>query len=163
ADDLAVLAHVVAIVAAKTALIVHVPDVIGMGLPVHLHVGKKGGAVDALQFDDGTLDAVRLGRRDLRILVLVKLRNVVGNRVLRLVRGFVVGRQHRNALLLDKRQGDIKRAPGNRLIDGTIGWHVDVRGAVVAVDAVHAALIGLVNLRLGGGAVLPHLLGHPAG
>ena len=41
ADDLAVLAHVVAIVAAETALIVHVADVIGMGLPVHLHVGKE--------------------------------------------------------------------------------------------------------------------------
>src|ERR1019366_6256431 len=37
ADDLAVLAHVVAIVAAETALIVHVPDVIRMRLPVHLH------------------------------------------------------------------------------------------------------------------------------
>src|SRR5664279_6627119 len=71
ADHLAVLAHVVTIVAAETALIVHVPDVIGMGLPIHLHVGKEGGAIDALQFNHRTLDAVRLGRRDLRVLVLV--------------------------------------------------------------------------------------------
>src|SRR5271157_3615580 len=48
ADRLAFLAHVVVIVAAEAALIVHVPDVVGMGLPGHLHGGKERGAIDAL-------------------------------------------------------------------------------------------------------------------
>src|ERR1039458_8841892 len=47
ADDLAFLADVIAIVAAETALIVHVPDGIGMGLPVHLHVGGYGDTCQA--------------------------------------------------------------------------------------------------------------------
>src|ERR1019366_2034634 len=162
ADDFAILADVIAIVAAEAALIIEMANVVGMGLPVYLHGGKERGAVDALQFDDSSFDAVHLGRCDLRILVLVELCNRGGNRVLRLVRGLVISRQHRDALLLDKRQGSIDGAPAHRLVHGSIGRHVDVRGAVVAVDAVHAALLGLVNLGLGEGGVLRHVLGHPA-
>ena len=78
-DDLAVFAHVVAIMAAEAALVVHVPDVVGMRLPVHLHVGEESGGVDALQFGDCTLDAVRFGRSELGILVLVELGDVGGD------------------------------------------------------------------------------------
>ena len=78
----------------KQPVIVEVSDVVGMRLPVHLHVGKERGAVDALQLRHCALDAVGFAGGDLRILVLVELVDVVGNRLLRLVAGLVVGGQH---------------------------------------------------------------------
>ena len=50
ADDFAVLADVIAIVAAEATLEVEMPDVVGMRLPVQLHVRKERRAIDALQF-----------------------------------------------------------------------------------------------------------------
>src|SRR5271157_3509099 len=41
ADDPAVLADMIAIVTAEAARIIHVPDVVRMGLPVDLHRGEK--------------------------------------------------------------------------------------------------------------------------
>src|SRR5208337_4573139 len=65
ADDPAFLAHVVAIVAAEASLEVKVTDIIGMRLPVELHLGEEGGAIDALQLGYGRLDAVGLAGSDL--------------------------------------------------------------------------------------------------
>ena len=69
ADNLAVLADMIAIMAAETSLEIEMPDVVGMSLPVHLHVGEKCSAIDALQFRNGAVDAVGFAGGDLRILL----------------------------------------------------------------------------------------------
>src|SRR5689334_23373726 len=53
ADDFAVGAHVLAVVAAEAPGKVEVANVVGVSLPVNLHFGEGRGAIDALQLSDG--------------------------------------------------------------------------------------------------------------
>jgi len=50
--DLAVFADMVAIVAAEAAGKIEMPNIVGMVLPVHFHVGEESGAIDALELGD---------------------------------------------------------------------------------------------------------------
>jgi hypothetical protein len=61
ADDAPVFADVVAIVAAEAAGKIHVPDIVGMSFPVHLHLRKYRGVVNALQLSYGRTDSIGLG------------------------------------------------------------------------------------------------------
>src|SRR5215472_1998428 len=51
-QHLAVRADMLAIVTAEAAIEVEMPDVVGMGLPVQLHLRKRCLPVDALQFSN---------------------------------------------------------------------------------------------------------------
>src|SRR5579864_8615754 len=53
ADDLAVGADVLAVMAAKAAVVVVVPQIVGMCLPVQLHLGKRRALKDCLNLGDG--------------------------------------------------------------------------------------------------------------
>jgi hypothetical protein len=55
-DDLTFRTDVLAVVAAEATVGIKVPDVVWMGLPVHLHLGKSRTAIDALDFIDCIAD-----------------------------------------------------------------------------------------------------------
>ena len=82
--------------------------------------------------------------------------------LLRLCFGRIHLAQHGHALLLDERQVGRDVALRHRVVEGIVGLAEDVRGPVVAVDAVHAALLGardLLGRQLG---VDRDVLGHLA-
>ena len=56
ADELARVAHVLAVVAAEAAGGIEVADVVRVRLPVGLHFREEVGLVDALDFADGPFD-----------------------------------------------------------------------------------------------------------
>ena len=70
---------------------------------------------------------------------------------LRFVGSLVVGGQYLHTLLLDEWQSRVNTASGDTAIDRQIGRRVNVRRAIVAVDAIHAAFAGLVDLRRASG------------
>src|SRR5664279_1467346 len=156
ADDLAVLADVVAIVTAETAWIEHVPDIVGMGLPIHFHVWEEGGFVDALQLGDGGIDLLGFRGCDLGILILVELGNFRGYGLEGLVLRLVIGDEGLDSLRLDKRKPDVDGAGRHSAVHREVRGSEDVRGTAVAVDAVHFAFRAAVNLRLRERAVLAH-------
>jgi hypothetical protein len=51
-NHLPIRAHVVTIVTAETSAEIQVPDVVGMSLPIHLHLGKCRPLIDFLHFID---------------------------------------------------------------------------------------------------------------
>ena len=72
----------------------------------------------------------------------------------------IVGGQDGDRLLLDEGQGHVDAADQQRRIDGAVGRSVNVRRAIVAVDAVHALRRGLGDLRVGELRILGVVLGH---
>src|SRR6185437_5864887 len=55
-DDFTLSAYMLSVVAAETSWIVKVADVVRVGLPIHLHIGKHSALVDALYFVHGVAD-----------------------------------------------------------------------------------------------------------
>lgn len=55
-NNLAVVADVLSIMAAKASWCVKVTDVVGVRPPVHFHVGKDGGLVDVPKIGNGSVN-----------------------------------------------------------------------------------------------------------
>src|SRR5215467_8481984 len=56
AHNLAIGADVLTVMTAEAAVEIEMPDVVGMGLPIQLHLGECRALVDGLQFVDGVAD-----------------------------------------------------------------------------------------------------------
>src|SRR5690348_18352868 len=77
ADDSAIATHVLPVVATEAAIEVVMPQIVGMGLPVHLHFGKLRVLEDLLQFGNGIADFEFLAFRNVGILALVEIINAL--------------------------------------------------------------------------------------
>src|SRR5512146_1499389 len=148
ADDLAILAHVVAVMAAKTTLEIEVADIVRMGLPAHLHLRKDAAAEDALEFGDHCLNLRLFGFRDVRVLFVVESGDFRGDRLHRFVGGLVVGGQYLDSLGFGERERSVDTVRSQRLIDGAVGRHVNMSGTVVAVHASHTLGLQLCKSSL---------------
>src|SRR5687768_7719687 len=78
-DRRAVGALVAVVVTAEAAGKVLVADVVGVGAPAHLHVGKHVAAVDLLQRAGRGLDLPAVRAEGVRVLLLVERRQVPGD------------------------------------------------------------------------------------
>src|SRR6478672_3164745 len=72
-NDSAVAAHMLAVVAAEAAIEVIMAEIIGMGLPVKLHLGEGGVLENLLEFGDGVTDFQLLGFCDAGIFAFVEI------------------------------------------------------------------------------------------
>ena len=96
------------------------PDVIGMGFPVHFHRREKVSFVDALQLSDSFGDAACLCGGDLRIFVRIEFGDLLRNGLLGLIMRLVGSGQCLDALRFDKRQAGINTARSHASVDGEI-------------------------------------------
>ncbi len=69
ADDFAVSADVVAVMATEASRSIEVTNVVGVRLPVDVHLGEERRAEDSLQLLGRSLDCIRLRAGDLGILL----------------------------------------------------------------------------------------------
>jgi hypothetical protein len=72
ADDASIGADVLAIVAAEAAAEVIVAQVVGMGLPVQLHLWERGALEDLLHFGHGVANFELLGLGDVWVFAFVE-------------------------------------------------------------------------------------------
>src|SRR5919112_3711487 len=80
ADDAPVVGLVLAVVAAEAALIIEVAQVVGVRLPVGLHLGEVVGLVDALHLRDGRAHRVAFLRVEVWVVLPVETFEVACNR-----------------------------------------------------------------------------------
>ena len=101
-DHLTIPAHVLAPVATEASRVVEVPEVVGVGLPVHFHFGKDVGLVQPLHLGDSGLDRLALAGVEMGILGVVEIAQLRGDPFPRRLRGGVVFGQDLDRLPPDK-------------------------------------------------------------
>lgn len=153
-DDFAFRTDVVVVVAAKAAVEVEVADIVGMSAPVDLHFREKRQLVDVLDFIDGAMNLRLLGLAEVGVLGGIEIANGFGDALHRGTGRVVLAGERGDGLLLEEGQRDIEAVSGDGAIHGEFGGSVDVGGAVVAIDAIHAALAGFGDLVPGEFGVL---------
>jgi hypothetical protein len=78
-NDLSVIAHMFAIVTAKTTREIEVPNVIRVRLPIYLHLGKDVGLKDSLQLCGCALNRIAPLRVQVRIVVAIEVIDMAGD------------------------------------------------------------------------------------
>jgi hypothetical protein len=121
-------------------------SIVGEGAPVHAHFWKVVLAVDALQFVDRRVDGPVVLRQDLGVRVAIEGEHLFGDRSLSFLGRFVGLLQNLHGDRLDARQRGVDAARAQQLIETLAGRTEVVRGAIVAVQAVHASHFRLVDL-----------------
>ena len=71
--NFAIRAHVLAVVAAEATHEIEVPEIIRMGLPIHLHFGKRCAPENCLHFPNRILNVCLLASGQSGILARVKI------------------------------------------------------------------------------------------
>ena len=142
-DAGAVFGHVVAIVAAEAAGILLVADVVGMSSPGDFHVREHILAVQTVQFLSGIFHERGFFGEDFGMLAAIEGFELLRNLDSRFILGVVGILQQRQAFLVDEGQRGADDARGHGAVDGFFRGDEGMRGAVVAVDAVHHAPLAL--------------------
>ena len=73
ANDPAVAAHMLAVVATEAAIEIIMAEIIRMSLPVQFHLGEGGVLKNLLEFSDGVTDFQLLGFSDAGIFAFVEI------------------------------------------------------------------------------------------
>jgi nitrate/TMAO reductase-like tetraheme cytochrome c subunit len=94
------LIRVVTVVASEASRVAHVPNMVRMRSPGHLHLGKHVVRIDIDQFVGRNLYDIRLSRIHVRISRLVVVHQLCGNLLLCFVGRFVISLQQFQRLLL---------------------------------------------------------------
>src|SRR5258708_32285489 len=89
-NNLARIADVLTIMAAKAPLGIEVADVVWMSLPISLHLREKVSLKEALGFGNGRFDPFGLLRINIRIIRAIEIIQARGNRFQRFVSGMIL-------------------------------------------------------------------------
>ena len=111
AHNLAISAHVLAVVTPKAAAEVKVSHVVGVSLPVELHFGEGSALENLPYFGDSVANFQLLRFRHVRIFVLVETLHAGGDALHGSVGRGVSAGENRDRLLLDEGEGNVE-APG---------------------------------------------------
>ena len=121
-------------------------NVVGVGLPVGLHLREEVGLEYALHLCHRALDRLLLLRIHVGIVRAIEVIQTGSNRVHPVRRGSVLTTQDFHSFSLEIRYRGIQPASREGLVQRNIRRQIYVRGTIMTIDTVHPALTGGGNL-----------------
>ena len=149
ADDSAIVAHVIALMAAKASREKRMPDVIRMSAPVDFHLRENVCLVDPLHFGDRLVDAVAQGLARFGVPLGVEFPQGRRDALPRFLLARVTRAERAHRLSLDVGQAGIDAIAQKSEIDRAVWIAKDMARPVVAIDAIHLADFQLLELLVG--------------
>ena len=148
-NGVAVFGGMAAVVAAETTRVFHVADVVGMRSPGDFHKRKNILVVERDEFLAGLIDQRGFLGEHGRILRAIKGLKLLGDLDAGLFLTGEIAVQEYESLFVNPRQIGADCAARHCLINGFACGYECVRGAVVAVDAIHHSAVAFGNAATG--------------
>ncbi len=123
----------------ETAGKIHVTYIIGVSFPANIHFREEIVPVNVDDFINRPIDFFLLSFCQIRIIFLIETPKTLANFYLRFIGGGIRFVERFNRLFFNVGQRRVHLAACDRLIDGTLGSFINMRGAIMAIHTIHAA------------------------